>query len=158
VTSRTVRTALVALVVVQLLWYLPRLPATVASHFDASGRANGWMSREAFVGIYVGVVALLAGLFAALRLVPTSLWNLPDRDYWLAPERRDATMRRVADTTAVFANATLALMLATFELAFRANLPGGTFAAGAMWLFLAAYGVFVAVWLWKFVRAWSRPR
>jgi serine/threonine-protein kinase len=125
VTSRTVRAILVALVVVQIAWYWPRLPATVASHFDGSGRPNGWLSKEMFLAVYVGIVALLAVVFSAVRFIPTSLWNLPNRDYWLAPERRAATVARFSEEMLWFANATLALVLLTFELAFRANLPGG---------------------------------
>jgi uncharacterized membrane protein len=158
VTSRTVRGVLLALVVVQIAWYWPRLPATVASHFDGSGRPNGWLSKEMFLAVYAGVVALLAVVFSAARFIPTSLWNLPNRGYWLAPERRAATVARFGDAMAWFANATLALVLVTFELAFRANLPGGTFAAPPMWLFLAVYLVFTGGWSWRFFRMWSRPR
>jgi hypothetical protein len=63
---------------------------------------------------------------------------------------------RVADEMTSFANATLALVLATFELAFRANLPGGTFAADVMWVVLGAYLIFVVARLVRFVRSWSR--
>lgn len=150
------RLVIVALVAVQIAWYWPHLPATIASHFDAAGRPNGWMSREAFVGVYVGVVFLLTVVFSTIRFVPPSLWNLPNKAYWLAPERRAATVARVADEMTSFANATLALVLATFELAFRANLPGGTFAAGVMWVVLGAYLVFTVARLVRFVRSWSR--
>jgi len=95
-------------------------------------------------------------VFSAIRVVPPSLWNLPSKDYWLAPERRDATVTRVADEMASFGNATLALVLMTFELAFRANLPGGTFASDAMWVVLTAYLILVVARLVRFVRAWSR--
>jgi uncharacterized membrane protein len=150
------RLVLLALVAVQIAWYWPRLPHVIASHFDVTGRANGWMSREAFVGVYVAVVALLTVVFSAVRIVPPSLWNLPNKAYWLAPERRAATVARVADEMTSFANATLALVLATFELAFRANLPGGTFAADVMWVVLGAYLIFVVARLVRFVRSWSR--
>ena len=150
------RLLLLALVAVQIAWYWPHLPHVIASHFDVGGRPNGWMSREAFVGVYVGVVVLLTVVFSGIRFVPASLWNLPNKEYWLAPGRRDATIARVAAEMATFANATLALVLVTFELAFRANLSGGTFAAGAMSIVLGAYLVFTVVRLVRFVRGWSR--
>jgi uncharacterized membrane protein len=150
------RLVLVALFAVQIAWYWPRLPHVVASHFGAAGRPNGWMSREAFVGVYVGVVLLLTVVFSTIRFVPPSLWNLPNKEYWLAPERRAATVTRVAGEMTSFANATLALLLATFELAFRANLPGGTFAAEVMWVVLGVYLIFIVARLVHFVRSWSR--
>ena len=147
---------LLALVAVQIGWYWPRLPDTIASHFDATGRPNGWMSREAFIGVYLGVVLLLTFIFSAIRFVPASLWNLPNKEYWLAPERRAQTGDRVAGEMASVGGATLALVLATFELAFRANLPGGTFAADVMWVVLGAYLIFIVARLVRFVRGWSR--
>jgi len=71
------------------------LPDCVATHFGASGAANGWMSRDAYrtfmliSGPVTAFFPLLVGL--AMRSAPARFINLPHRDYWLAPERRDAT-------------------------------------------------------------------
>lgn len=73
-----------------------RLPALVASHFGASGAANGFMSRAAYT---LFMVAIVIGLPAFLVLVTwhaighdRARLNLPNRDYWLAPERRVETI------------------------------------------------------------------
>jgi hypothetical protein len=71
------------------------LPLRVASHFDGSGRADGFMSRDDEI-VFMGSFGILfAGFFilltACLRWMPVELVNLPHRDYWLAPERRCAT-------------------------------------------------------------------
>lgn len=67
------------------------LPPIVASHFAADGRANGFMPRNAYLGlmffIAVGVPLLLALLHRLVGFVPPRLVNLPNREYWLAPER-----------------------------------------------------------------------
>jgi len=72
------------------------LPAHVASHFDLSGRPNGWMSRDSCVDFTVGLgVALPAFIIAMMGnagRIPISFINLPHRDYWLAPERRRAAL------------------------------------------------------------------
>ena len=75
------------------------LPPLVASHFAADGRANGWMSREA----YAWMMALMSlvtpyAVWGAAAWLPRRwprLVNLPFRDYWLAPERREATLARL---------------------------------------------------------------
>ncbi|MBC8010804.1 MAG: protein kinase [Burkholderiales bacterium] len=75
------------------------LPARVASHFNADGRADGWMPRASYLGFICMFPCALAGLLALvgwmLRRLPARLINLPRRDHWLAPERR-------ADTDALF--------------------------------------------------------
>jgi hypothetical protein len=80
----------------QCLRLLRVLPERVASHFNAAGVANGWMSRDGFVGFDAGVVALLSAVFLTLGFVtsrrPVSLINLPNKDHWLAPERKAETL------------------------------------------------------------------
>ena len=77
------------------IWCGYLLPEHVASHFDANGKPNGWMSHSAHQ-----TFMLLFGLFFPLfivlvcyltRLLPPGLVNIPNRDYWLAPERGKET-------------------------------------------------------------------
>jgi hypothetical protein len=73
-----------------------RLPPLVASHFGASGTANGFMTRIFYT---VFMVAFVTGLPAFVVLLTwyavgnaRARLNLPNRDYWLAPERRAETI------------------------------------------------------------------
>ena len=73
------------------------LPATVASHFDSDGRANGWMPRIGYL-VFIGVMpCVLGSLFYLpawlISRLPARFVNLPNRDHWLAPERRAETCR-----------------------------------------------------------------
>ena len=71
------------------------LPPRVASHFGAEGRANDWMSRSVYLVFTGALPALLALIFAGIarmiRSLPAQFINIPRKDYWLAPERREAT-------------------------------------------------------------------
>ncbi|AHF93459.1 serine/threonine protein kinase [Opitutaceae bacterium TAV5] len=72
------------------------LPDRVASHFNGAGRADGWMRRDTFLLTLelagLGVSFGIGALFFALNHFPARFINLPNRGYWLAPERRVATM------------------------------------------------------------------
>jgi hypothetical protein len=76
------------------LWGLvgsaPLLPERVATHFGAKGEPDQWMDRATVVLIMgtagVGLPLLLAGFAFATRRLPIWSINLPNRDYWLAPE------------------------------------------------------------------------
>ncbi len=46
-----------------------QLPVYMASHFDAAGRANGWMSREASLAFTLGFLALVLTLFSVVLYV-----------------------------------------------------------------------------------------
>ena len=77
--------------------YTPQLPERMASHIDASGKANQWTDKSTFLHgtalfFTIGplVVLAIAGLCClAIYKLPASLVNVPRKDYWLAtPERR----------------------------------------------------------------------
>ncbi|MCW5622531.1 MAG: hypothetical protein KIS79_15590 [Burkholderiales bacterium] len=130
------------------------LPPVVASHFAASGIADGFMSRPAYrlvlLLLVVGIPLLVA--FGPLPLIGKrgmSL-NIPHRQYWLAPERREQTLG-VLRRHGLWFGASVALFVAYVHwlvvLANRLQPPqlsmsallwgmGVFFAALAAWLFV----------------------
>lgn len=65
-----------------------QLPERVASHFSTGGQADGWMSRSAylqFISIFGSIVPLF--IIMVFRSLPMNLINVPNRDFWFAPER-----------------------------------------------------------------------
>jgi hypothetical protein len=76
------------------------LPPIVASHFDAHGVANGFMSRGAYtvlvLSLVVGVPALIGFSAPWLRRLPPQLINVLKRQYWLAPQRRAASLESLS--------------------------------------------------------------
>ena len=75
---------------------VPALPPRVASHFGISNAANGFMTRGDYLTFMLSfALAFPLFLAAVIGLVPRMLpnmINLPNRDYWLDPKRRDATL------------------------------------------------------------------
>ncbi|WP_295446280.1 hypothetical protein [uncultured Thiodictyon sp.] len=73
------------------------LPPRVASHFGAAGLANGFMPHDFYVRFMLGFVVALPSVLVFLPAAglcnPQARINLPNRDYWLAPARRAATLR-----------------------------------------------------------------
>lgn len=71
----------------------PALPQRVASHFDAQGLPNGWMPRRSYAffmaAAALGLPWLLIAATRLVRTLPISMVNVPHRQYWLAPERRE---------------------------------------------------------------------
>jgi uncharacterized membrane protein len=108
--------------------FYPQLPAQVASHFGFNGDADGWMSRTGFAASYVGMVAFIACVFGSigwlLQHSPNSIINLPRKDYWLAPERRERTIDAMSGQLAGFGLATTAFLMFVFHACMRANLNG----------------------------------
>jgi serine/threonine-protein kinase len=126
VPARFAFATLLGMIVLQALFYYPQLPAQVASHFDAGGRPNGWSSKSAYFALHTFIVLIVAICFAALPAwlehAPARLVNLPNKDYWLAPERRAATMARVASALTWFGCVGLIFILVVTSLVIDFNL------------------------------------
>src|ERR1035441_3364369 len=54
------------LVALQYRQVWDQLPVHVATHFNAAGQANGWMSREEALKFGVGLMVFRLGVFTAL--------------------------------------------------------------------------------------------
>lgn len=110
----------------QFVYYAPRIPVVLGSHFARGGIVNGWQTRGAFFSTELAMIVLATvisfGIPRLIAAVPASLINLPNKDYWFASERREDTLAYIRVWSAWFGCGLLAFLLFVMELAFRANL------------------------------------
>lgn len=138
------------------------LPGIVASHYGVSGRADGFMPRATYVWFMLVIVALVP---LALALIPLRLFrnpsariNIPDREYWLAPQRRTATIEYLSRQAVRFATMLLVFLCYAHWLVVRANklappkLPSDWFVGGLV-VFLVATLVWVVALIGHFRNA-----
>jgi serine/threonine-protein kinase len=68
------------------------LPDPLATHFNGRGIPDDWSNRVNYLlgmaGLAIFFPTLIVGLCFALRYFPDAVINVPNRSYWLAPERR----------------------------------------------------------------------
>ena len=101
------------------------LPARVASHFGRGGIANGWMTHDGYIAFMLAFIVLVPlVVVAATGLVPrlaTSRISLPHRQYWLAPERKEATVGWFASHGCALGVLLILFMLGIHFLTLEAN-------------------------------------
>ena len=139
----------------------PELPAKIASHFDVSGKPNGWMSRGACVEIMTAVAvlipALVIGGMAGAGRIPVSFLNRPHRDFWLVPERRKSVLALLLRYSIWFATLNVLFLTGRLWLTVQANLHGGFHMNFALLEILAVlYLAATGIWLVLLVRRVSR--
>ena len=143
---RMLASAAIALSAMALVWLSgAALPDVVAAHFGASGAADGFMSRQQYrvlMTLLVGIVPVAITLVSALASMRAgALLNLPNRQYWLAPERRASTLAYLATHTAWLASAVTVFICYVHVLVVLANkrtppqLPSLALLLGAVGLF-----------------------
>ena len=154
--------ALLGIAVLQALIYYPQLPDRLASHFDAAGHPNGWSSKSAYFALQGFILLVATACFGALpawlQRAPTRLVNLPNKDCWLAPERRAATLARVATALTWFGCAALLLMLTVTSLVIRVNLGRETaLPAATMWALLGGFVLCAGLLVLRLLYLGRRP-
>lgn len=82
--------------VVFVIYTTAHLPEVLATHFAADGRADGWMTRGSYlllmISVLIGVPALVSFCVGSLPRKFPHLTNIPNREYWLAPQRLDGSL------------------------------------------------------------------
>ena len=145
-------------VITHFMW-IAQMPERVASHFNAAGKPNGWMTRGQHSGFMLlfglGEPAFVLTLIWAMKFLPANLLNVPKPDYWRAPEnypKACAIMLTWAQTLAV-----AMLIWNTFfnRLIIKANLISPPHLANTdIWPLTVVFVIMIAgsiAWLiWRF--------
>ena len=148
--------------VVQAMYYYPLMPEPMASHFGTGGKANDWMPKAGFFVLMAGVQVLFLLIFLGIPklvgVLPNSVINMPHKDYWLAPERRQKSLDLMGDWLGWFGVAMLAFFLLVGQLTYTANLrEDQRLDETKMWTMLVLFLAFTVVWLVLFYRAFKKP-
>lgn len=143
--ARTVFLILVACAAVFIGVTSLALPEVTASHFGGSGVANGFMPRAFYVKF---MLLFVVALPLVLVFVPTISFNnpkagirLPNKEYWLAPERRGETVEFLRQHMARFGSMLVLFLCYVHWLVVRANAASPP-RLPAPW-FIGGIGVFV---------------
>lgn len=142
--------------------YYPVLPARIANHFDLHGNPNAYMDKPTGFLIQAAVIPVLLflgwGLPLLMGRLPVGMINLPRKDYWLAPERKLATLADLRERCGWIAALVLALMFGVNELAFRANLlPEPRLSTVPFWCVLGTTLLALGFWTVQLLRHYNAP-
>jgi uncharacterized membrane protein len=148
-----------AVMIGRIISVWPRLPERMASHFNAGGGADGWMTRAGFVSFWLGISGALTLLLLTIaHWVPWQLFNVPNRDYWGDPARQPLARRRMAAWCAWFAVGLNLLLASVLELVLRANLMGTPHLSSSHAALLVGFMMFVGVMMVVLFRQFRQPR
>jgi serine/threonine-protein kinase len=106
------------------LWTIS--PEQMAAHFNVEGNPDRFVPKAQFFWFQVQTLLIVIGLSIPLQLlflfIPVNLINMPNREYWLAPERHAEIRERLSSFASILFGLILLLVHVVFELAVSANL------------------------------------
>lgn len=153
---------LVLVVAAGFVWLTSgELPPVVASHFGLGGTADGFMGKGLYTAFMVAVVVAVPALvgFSAqlVRVLPVQWVNLPNKQYWLAPQRRAATLESLSSASAAFSLALVGFLCFVHWLVVQANaVQPPRLPESALFVGLAVFGVTTVLWLVALFRRFGR--
>jgi Protein of unknown function (DUF1648) len=145
--------AVLAVALIFIYFTSRSMPPMVASHFNAAGVPNGFLPRTTYLLVMMVVVLMPPILLVIIPRIslrnPRARINVPHRDYWLAPERREQTVQIISQHTTRFAGLLVGFLCYAHWLVVYANLSSPpTLSSG--WL-LAGLVVFMGLTVrWAF--------
>lgn len=147
--------------IVFLVCTVSLLPQHIATHFDASGHPNGWMSRSSAV-VFQGVIGLILPLIIAMgffmvQFVSPDQIRLPRREFWFAPERRSETCAYLSRQGFLMASLLVLLQWAVWYQLIEANAKSfPQLSSSGFLVVLGIFGVAMIAWVMSFFRHFSR--
>ena len=142
------------------IYYYPQLPERMAVHFGPSGKANSFMNKVNSFWLDIGILFFLSLLMWSLSVIiykVKDIWlNLPNKDYWLAPQRRKDTLDYLSTSILNIGIATNIFIILLFYEVILANLSGSSRLNPAFWLVFLLYLLGIFWFTFSFVKKFSK--
>lgn len=151
----------VGVLIAHAAYFYPELPDVMASHFDGSGRPDGWMSKPfffTFEGILLAVLLLVFQVFRSrLSKVSSRFVNLPNKEYWLDSSRIGEAAETLGRSNDWLCVGIVGLFLTVNHFVFLANINKEPLASLAIWVILISFLGFLLIWSVVFWRRFAIP-
>ena len=110
------------------------------------------------IGVSVLAIVVGFGVPRIIAAVPAQLINLPNKQYWLAPEHLAEAMAFLNAYFAWFACAIFLIIILTFDYAIQSNLhPENPPNPARIWYVLVGFLLFTLVWIVRMLARFLRP-
>ncbi|MET0917200.1 MAG: hypothetical protein ABWY07_02080 [Burkholderiales bacterium] len=138
------------------------MPAVTATQFGAAGHPVSSMSRGGYrifmLCLAVGIPVLVVALVTLLPRRFQHRVNVPNRDYWFAPERKDASLAYLHAFSLVLGGLIAAFMTAMHWLLVRTNASGTPqLDSGLLWTLVGLFVITEGACVVAMVRHFGKP-
>jgi uncharacterized membrane protein len=137
-------------------------PEQMAAHFNVQGNPDRFVPKAEFFWYQIqtlGVVLLVTlPLQILFSILPPGMINMPNREYWFAPERRAETVGRLNLFGTLMSAVILLAIQAAFEISAYANLRTPImFNARLMFTVMAAAVIIISAMLIQLMVSFRTP-
>lgn len=153
--AKTIFLLLFAISILLPLIYYNQLPERIASHFDFYNRADNWTSKSGYLIFHYVIIFFFFLIFGGMSYYaprfPSSLINLPNKEYWLHESRREHTFSLLQAMLLWLGSVCLALFVYMFYEIFNANVSGSQQISSFSWVSVIVFIVANAIIVIKYI-------
>jgi uncharacterized membrane protein len=137
------------------------LPGTVATHFNFNNEPDGWMTRDRYVllilTLLISVPTTISVGICALSQKYPHLINIPNGDYWLAPERLNESLDFLASHAYRLGRLLIVLMTGLHYIVLVANRTQPPVLLQSWFMAILVGFIFaLSIWVMAFYRRFPR--
>jgi hypothetical protein len=146
------------------IWLTARnLPPQIATHFNAAGQADGWMSRDthiiSFIALGLGMSAFIVGLSYGIRWFPKARLSIPNQAYWQKPANRPAALNHIFYRSFWLGTLALTYLATVNHFVVAANQPDAApLAARVLQIATVGFITGIIVWIFLLVRFFQKTK
>ncbi|MFQ3597987.1 MAG: DUF1648 domain-containing protein [Chloroherpetonaceae bacterium] len=137
-----------------IAYFYPILPESVPMHFGSSGKATSFSSKESMALSHLAIVAVVLVIFGIvgglLKSEKAIYMNVPNREYWFAPERKAQSSSEVLSLLLWILCSVMLLMLLIFYSTAESALSGNNKLDALFYIgfaFLMLFDMFIVIYL-----------
>ncbi|HZW38850.1 MAG TPA: DUF1648 domain-containing protein [Ignavibacteriaceae bacterium] len=144
------------LFVIEVLYFYPKLPDTVASHFNIEGNVDNYMNKNNFVlmifGIYLAITIFFLIFAIKLPSMSTKHLNLPHKELLLDESHRKESLKKISIYFIKLSSLTNAFFICLFLLTSYVSIKGLNKLPSVFFILLALYIISMIVLFMGFNR------
>ncbi len=152
--------AVVTLSLILPVFYYPRLPGIIASHYNFKNEPDAWMVKQTAIIIHYAVVVFLSTMFSCfiyfIPKLPGSMINLPNKDYWLNENNREETFLVFRRFMFWIGSITLGFLSLIIQEVYNTNIIGKSKLTFAVWIYLAIMLITISFLIIKLIFYFSK--
>lgn len=120
-----------------------QLPDRMATHFALNNQADGWMNKTSYLFFHYGLTFFFSFLFMGfaylLPKLPSSLINIPNKDFWLNEKRKRFTLDVLQTLLFYLGTLCIILFVTLFFSVFLANIDGSNKLSSFSWILILVF-------------------
>ena len=111
-----------------------------------------------FICVHLGTIGFMVLINFLIRVLPTELINLPNKEYWLAEPRREQTLNQIQSDMLTIGGITCWLMIGIFHLSSRVATGYAETINPYSWFLIGTYmATIIGYCVWLIVRYQVHP-